>query len=399
MSRRSTILTFALAASLSASSGCRDWDAAIGALGGGSRGSHEGHPTAGYDGGLADADGGDSAAPPDEARPEPRAAYTPLDDVAFIDFFKPHHAMAIRMAAREEERGADPEVRRMAGRMRASQTREVERMREAREELTGEGAPPPVDDPTGEADQARLASLEGRALDVAFLAHMIAHHGGGLGPSHRAAEHLRRADLREMARSIYDQQSAEIGEMYDALQRITRDARRALGVESRAIDSADVRAPRDLRAPFTPTDDLRFTDFMLPHHASAVLVADAVIARGHDTDVRRLAQQIRDAQRHEIEAMRRERQALGVEADPPPIRDPHMERDMATMRTLSGLALDRWFLAEMIPHHGGGLEPAHRALAVLRRPALVELATGVMDAQSREIREMHAMLERLSGAP
>lgn len=80
-------------------------------------------------------------------------------------------------------------------------------------------------------------------------------------------------------------------------------------------------------------------------------------------------------------------------------RGPTAEADMAAMRALSGAALDRKFLVHVIPHHGGGLEPAHRAHPVLRRPELSSLATDVMDAQARQVGEMIATLPRLGGLP
>jgi uncharacterized protein (DUF305 family) len=394
MFRGRTIYSALLTAALSVLSGCLTWEDILSRLPAAGHGSRDGGSAVTPDAGPR-ADAGAPA--PDAMRPDPRAPFTPLTDVAFIDFFKPHHIMAMQVAEHEAAHGADPAVRRMASHMRDAQMREVEIMRRAREELTGTGEFPPVHDPTGEADMERLESLEGAALDRAFLVHMIPHHGDGLAPAHRAMMNLRRADLRALARSIYDQQSTEIGEMYAMLGRLTGDARAALGRESRAIDPARVQMPPDPRAPFTPTDDVRFTDFFIPHHEAAVMMADMVLARGADPEVRRLAGQIRDAQTREIEIMRVARRALGAAPEPPPIRDPHMDRGMATMRTLTGLALDRMFLEDMIPHHSAGLEPAHRAHPVLRRADLSQLATDIMATQAREIGEMHAMLDRLGG--
>jgi uncharacterized protein (DUF305 family) len=386
---RSTLLVAALATL----PGC-PWEEFLRAL---TRGGAGAHADAGV---VADAGRPEDAglsAPPDVARPDARAPYTPLGDVQFIDFFKPHHRMAIDMAQMVIERGADPEVRRLATEMRDAQTREYEHMRDVREELTGEGHYPPIEDPAAEADMTHMAALSGAELDRAFLVHMIPHHGSGLAPAHRAQPHLRRADLRELARAMYEHQSEEVGEMHALLDRMTGDARAAIREESLRIDPSAVRMPTDPRAPFTPTDDVRFTDFFVPHHRDAVMMAEMVLARGADPEVRRMAAEVRDAQTEEIALMAAARRALGVDAEPPPIHDPHMERDMDMMRSLSGVALDRMFLEEMIPHHGSGLEPAHRAHPVLRRSDLSALATDMMDAQSREIGEMRAVLDRLGG--
>lgn len=50
-------------------------------------------------------------------------------DRAFIDMMVRHHQGAIRMAQAELDRGGDPEMRRLAKKMIATQTREIDRMR------------------------------------------------------------------------------------------------------------------------------------------------------------------------------------------------------------------------------------------------------------------------------
>lgn len=100
----------------------------------------------------------------------------------------------------------------------------------------------------------------------------------------------------------------------------------------------------------------------------------------------------------EIMEMQAIRAVRGVATEPPPPpADPHMLAEMATMKALSGAALDRKFLEEMIPHHAAGLPPAKRARPHLMTAEAKRLARDIFDAQSMEIGEMHFLLDVSKG--
>lgn len=149
---------------------------------------------------------------------DPRIAFSPPDDVAFIDFFMPHHEAALRMATQVVERGSSPPVKDLARAMVAAQTREIAMMKQAREDLAGSALVP--EPPRAEhmrRDMARLESLSGEELDRAFLEEMIPHHAAGIGAAHRGRPGLVRGDLREMAKDIFDAQAKEVGQMHQLL--------------------------------------------------------------------------------------------------------------------------------------------------------------------------------------
>jgi uncharacterized protein (DUF305 family) len=183
-----------------------------------------GEPTGGavaVDGGVDAGDGGTGTAggpgsPNDDTATvgDRRVPYTPANDLAFIDFFVPHHQAAIEMATMEIERGARADVKAMAQQIKTAQMAEIAKMRNARQQLAGSAESPPLPpDPHMMADMAAMMTLSGGALDQRFVLEMIPHHAAGLPPAHRGRPHLQRADLRQMALDIFSAQASEIGEM------------------------------------------------------------------------------------------------------------------------------------------------------------------------------------------
>lgn len=146
-----------------------------------------------------------------------RIPLTP-DDLAFIDFFVPHHQMAIQMAELAIANGSD-DIKRMATMMRDAQQEEVDTMLAVRLELAGSRTvPPPPDDPVMMAHLEHMQTLSGAALDQMFLEQMIPHHAAGIPTAHRANPHLERTELKKLAKDIFNAQAREVGEMETMLE-------------------------------------------------------------------------------------------------------------------------------------------------------------------------------------
>ncbi|HEU5073697.1 MAG TPA: DUF305 domain-containing protein [Polyangiaceae bacterium] len=146
-----------------------------------------------------------------------RIPLTP-DDVAFIDFFVPHHEMAIAMAEEQIARGADTELKDMARSMRDTQQAEVDTMLAVRVEVAGSDAvQTPPHDPHMMAEMEQMEQLSGAELDRMFLEEMIPHHAAGLPSAHRAKPHVITPELQKLADDIYNAQAEEIGTMHQML--------------------------------------------------------------------------------------------------------------------------------------------------------------------------------------
>jgi uncharacterized protein (DUF305 family) len=324
-----------------------------------------------------------------------RIPYTPANDRAFIEFFVEHHGMAVMMAEHELMHGENAELKKLAQEIVDMQTAEIEKMQAIAAQLS-EPAPPAMPaDPHSDADMERMSSLGGSALDAMFLTDMIGHHAAGLPVAHRSIATLQNEELRTLAEEMTKAQAREIGEMQTWREQLAiQGAGEDLAPAER--ERADMGLRGDRRIPLTPANDIEFIDFFVPHHVMAIEMAEQVVARGQDPEVRAMAEEARDSQRAEVEKMRAVRESMtGAAESPAPPRDRHMQPEMAEMMTLNGLELDRMFLREMTPHHAAGIPTAHRAKPHVQNEELRAMADNIFEAQSREIGEMQQTLDNL----
>jgi uncharacterized protein (DUF305 family) len=172
--------------------------------------------------------------------------------------------------------------------------------------------------------------------------------------------------------------------------------------------------------------DLMFIDMMIPHHASAVAMAQVATSRAEHPEIRSLAEQIISSQSAEIEQMRSWRVQWYPDAPPMPMMS--MEQMTAIVEAMPGGRLgtpaampgmdamgmmnmeqelarlcaatenfDLAFIDAMIPHHHSAIMMAQVALARAQHPELEALAQAIVDAQQREIEQMQAWRAAWSG--
>ena len=141
-----------------------------------------------------------------------------------------------------------------------------------------------------------------------------------------------------------------------------------------------------------------FLSGMVPHHESAVEMARVARSRAKHVEVRELAQRIIGTQQLEIRRMKAiHRRLFGGQlvADD----QAHMElglsaseagMDHGGMAALEGARpFDRAFIDAMIPHHAGAIRMARAVMANPPDDEILDLADGIVRAQSREIRQMN----------
>lgn len=161
-----------------------------------------------------------------------------------------------------------------------------------------------------EAD-APAAAGEGSAIEQAFLQAMVPHHTSAIEMANVALELAESSEIRELAEGIIAEQESEIAQMRDIHQRLfgTELTPDPSAQERLGLPAADHEAdPAEMLRTADPFDRA-FVDEMVPHHMSAVVMAEAVLREAEDPEIRELAQGIIDSQKAEIEQMNAFREA------------------------------------------------------------------------------------------
>lgn len=149
--------------------------------------------------------------------------------------------------------------------------------------------------------------------------------------------------------------------------------------------------------------DLGFVRDMIPHHESAIEMADVASERGQSEFVKDLAGDILRTQNAEIRQLR----GIGTRLDEAGVRragdlglESHemgMEGDTAQLREAE--PFDRAFIDMMVPHHQGAIRMARVELAKGENAEAKRLARAIIAAQTREIEAMNEHRQEEFGGP
>lgn len=141
-------------------------------------------------------------------------------------------------------------------------------------------------------------------------------------------------------------------------------------------------------------DEQSFMEQMVPHHQSAVAMADIALEKTERPEIRRLAGQIAAAQEGEIARMESWHEAWFGGEMMPDMTGPHGSMDLDSLAGLSGEEFDRAFLAMMIPHHASAITMAESVMMGSPRDDVATLADGIIAAQATEIGQMQRWREQ-----
>lgn len=138
-----------------------------------------------------------------------------------------------------------------------------------------------------------------------------------------------------------------------------------------------------------------FLEGMLPHHQEAVDSAKELLARGGSTpEIKNLAKEIVVAQEKEIAMMKGWYQDWYGEAYVAnPAAYTPMMRDLSK---LSGVALDKVFLEDMIVHHEGAVMMAESVQPYIENQEITDLTKAIKETQTAEITLMKQLIASLN---
>lgn len=148
--------------------------------------------------------------------------------------------------------------------------------------------------------------------------------------------------------------------------------------------------------------DRAFVAGMVPHHESAIEMAEIAKDLGESDFVASLADDIISSQSEEIETLGKVDEELAAEGVEPgdlgvPEHMTGMDGDTASLESAD--PFDEAFIDMMVPHHQGAIVMARVELEQGQNAELKKLAQEIIDAQSREIEEMNEFRESQFGSP
>lgn len=156
---------------------------------------------------------------------------------------------------------------------------------------------------TGSMDHGSATGMvmeDGEYSDERFIDAMIPHHRGAVQMARVALNNAEHQEIRDLARNIISSQKAEIRELRDIRKEEFGNAGMRMGPEESQMMGMTM-SPRELarQKPF----DKAFIDAMIPHHQSAIEMAEVARQESENPRIRKLAQNIVSAQEREISQM------------------------------------------------------------------------------------------------
>ena len=160
----------------------------------------------------------------------------------------------------------------------------------------------------GSKNMARqMVTENGEYSDEAFIDAMVPHHQGAIAMAEVALKNAKHEEIKELSRNIISSQQAEIEELKSIKQEEFGTSNVPMEMSPEQMRGMGMMMnPQRLskREPF----DEAFIDAMIPHHQSAIEMAQVASKNSKIPEIKELAQDIVSAQKQEIEQMRRWRE-------------------------------------------------------------------------------------------
>jgi uncharacterized protein (DUF305 family) len=160
----------------------------------------------------------------------------------------------------------------------------------------------------GSGGMAREMVMEnGKYSDKAFIDAMVPHHQGAVDMAEVARQNAEHEEIKELSRNIISTQRAEIEELKAIKQQEFGTSEVPMEMSAQEMQMMGMTDPEALanKDPF----DRAFIDAMIPHHQSAIEMAQVALEESDNPRIKELAGNIVTAQQREIEQMLQWRQA------------------------------------------------------------------------------------------
>lgn len=134
--------------------------------------------------------------------------------------------------------------------------------------------------------------------------------------------------------------------------------------------------------------EVAYMQMMIPHHQSAVEMAQMVAGKAVHPELTSLAQSIISSQQQEIGEMQTWLKDWYGISNPTIVPMAGMDQSMPAMQQLTGADFERAFLMMMPMHHQGAVNMSVLAPGRATHPELLQLAQSIVTSQKQEIGQM-----------
>jgi uncharacterized protein (DUF305 family) len=148
----------------------------------------------------------------------------------------------------------------------------------------------------------QMVMENGEYSDEAFIDAMIPHHQGAIAMAEVALKNAEHGEIKELSRNIASTQQAEIDELKSIKKEEFGTSNVPMEMSPEQMRGMGMMNPQRLskREPF----DEAFIDAMIPHHRSAIQMAQVASKKSKIPEIKELTEIIVSAQKREIEQMK-----------------------------------------------------------------------------------------------
>ncbi len=156
-----------------------------------------------------------------------------------------------------------------------------------------------------------MVTQNGEYSDRAFIDAMVSHHQGAIDMARIALENAEHDEIKQLSRNIVSTQEAEIEELKAIKREEFGTSEVPMEVSAGEMEAMGMTDPAELanKDPF----DRAFIDAMIPHHESAIEMAQVAYRESNNPEIMALAEGIVEAQSREITQMERWRKEWYLE--------------------------------------------------------------------------------------
>jgi uncharacterized protein (DUF305 family) len=157
---------------------------------------------------------------------------------------------------------------------------------------------------TGSGEMARQMVMDnGKYSDGRFIDAMVPHHQGAIEMARVALKNAEHEEIKELSRNITSSQQAEIEELKSIKKEEYGTSEVPMEMSQEQMRGMGMMMNPE-RLAHSESFDRAFIDAMIPHHQSAIEMAQVAYEKSENPRIKELAKNIVSAQQREIEQMK-----------------------------------------------------------------------------------------------